>query len=248
MAPNNQKAMFRTMLAMSKAGIMAFFVVPFKTSDDESVADLDSVVAALKRANSPGLNGRYCQIKASNGEWKVVSVWMAYTDVLEAIPNFSSWPKGPINPPTPLPRPYCIGDSDTPGAGEGMIAARDIKRGETIIIERPLLIIPIAAVGIRWEEFESIIETLIDGLDEDDRRRYMALKNCKPATVCGPLVGRARTNGLQAHFRQSKNLPTYSITCADISKANHRYAVPPRCASSDIHDVPKLLSKLDLLY
>lgn len=235
----------RNMQATSTTGRSVVTVVPFEIESADNVAPThESITAGIARANPSGLVARFCRIEleTTNRMLKTVSCWLAYTDIMEAIPTSFRW--GPLNPPTPLPRPYYVGDSAISGAGEAMIAARNIKRGETVVIERPLIIIPVVIRAVTTKEnVEIVLQSMIDGLDEDDRRRFMALKNCKPASEYGPLLGRAQTNGLHVHFRKSKDIPTYSAICADISKVNHKYAISLRCIFSDAHEVPQLLSK-----
>jgi len=56
---------------------------------------------------------------------------------------FGPWAKESPNPtssPTELPRPYHV--VDIPGKGKGVIATRDITRGDLLYKEPPLFIVP----------------------------------------------------------------------------------------------------------
>ncbi|KAJ8522246.1 hypothetical protein ONZ45_g1172 [Pleurotus djamor] len=129
--------------------------------------------------------------------------------------------------PQAIPRPRNPGAfviREVPGMGLGMVAARDIKFGELICSERPLLITTSLVRGymdkdavkgkkiptnIRemTEEFregfqdsideqESTIQQALIRMNERARGQFMALHDCHADEgTSGPLLGRVRTNG-----------------------------------------------------
>ncbi|KAH8114081.1 hypothetical protein DFH11DRAFT_1509569 [Phellopilus nigrolimitatus] len=155
---------------------------------------------------------------------EIFCAWLCYEDITGYAPPNLNW--GPLLPPTPLPRPYRIGASLLHGAAIGVIATRDLAFGETIIIERPLLMIPravllpVAANKIQ-SELEHQLEVMLSQLDEKSRARVNILSNCKTAKDGSKLWGIITTNGLKCNFPQSRYLPHYAGVFPDISRINH---------------------------
>lgn len=118
--------------------------------------------------------------------------------------------------PTPIPRaadltapcPYRI--VEIPSKGLGMVAARDLRFGELIISERPLLISPqISKIDfIKWTntttprqkqeaacfESEKIYKVAFERMDPEAKETYMKLHNSHKHDGSGPLLGVSRTN------------------------------------------------------
>jgi hypothetical protein len=145
-------------------------------------------------------------------------VTLADSKILELLPKYFG------HRPSALESAYKI--SAAAGKGVAMFATRDIPAGGVILVENPVIVVPlIMDMGDQLSK-EQMFEMLFDRLDADVRERALALWNCKPADLCGKEEGIVRTNGLQVE------LPTPSIpkapnsmhsgTFLDISRCNHR--------------------------
>ena len=114
---------------------------------------------------------------------------------------------------TPKPRrPDLYEVRTTPDMGQGVFARHDIKSGELIFSERPLLVAPNWVVPIdmktqytvdqwrqtMWFEEENALEGAIQRMSAKDRAPHMALHNSHTTDGSGPLVGIMRTNGFGA--------------------------------------------------
>ncbi|KAJ3515324.1 hypothetical protein NLJ89_g1835 [Agrocybe chaxingu] len=116
--------------------------------------------------------------------------------------------------PRPIPKPthpnMCVVRS-TPDKGLGVFATRDIKVGELIFSERPLLVVPtgIRAMSpipkhysqekklqIAMFQQEKSVEPAVDRMDEAQKKAFMALANSHKEDGSGPLYGIIRTNGI----------------------------------------------------
>lgn len=178
----------------------------------------NAVTKAMGSANMMGV--RICRVEEPNAA-AVVCVWFCYTDINIALsvgPEPHLW--GPLVPPSPLPRPYRVMKSKTPGGGLAMRAARDIERGETIIIERPLLIYPKYSPFGSMEQTVDYLTKALDNLSERDRKRFWSLPNCKGRD--SGVIGLMETNNIRAEFPQSEHFPYYHSICPEISRCNHR--------------------------
>ncbi|TDL24161.1 SET domain-containing protein [Rickenella mellea] len=153
----------------------------------------------------------------------VFCLWIVYKDLLNEYAQ-QGW--GPP-PEFPTPPPFSI--EPITGCGRGMVANRVIKTGETILVERPIVMHP-AAVPLSpdhprgmWGVVEDMYEVSFPHLGERERSLYMDLWNCKQltGTLGNQLVGIARTNGLQSTFTRSKHLPHYGGVYPNISRCNH---------------------------
>lgn len=98
--------------------------------------------------------------------------------------------------------------------GLGLFATRDIKMGELIFAERPLIITPcniglitlylpnvesqhdakttLAIVRFEWEKK---LELALGKMTPDDQAAFTSLANCHKEDGSGPLLGISRTNG-----------------------------------------------------
>ena len=75
------------------------------------------------------------------------------------------------------------------GKGRGMFATRDIPAGGVILVENPVIVIPlIMDLGAELSK-EQMFQMLFDRLDTDVRERALALWNCKPGDLCGKEEG-----------------------------------------------------------
>jgi hypothetical protein len=114
----------------------------------------------------------------------------------------------------PQAKPDTVFIKDSPTGGLGMFAGRDIKYGELLFAERPLLVCPATArthgihrkervdeythediVKIMCFEWEQQLEFAVSHMDPERREAYMALANSHKEDGSGPLFGVQRTNG-----------------------------------------------------
>ena len=125
--------------------------------------------------------------------------------------------------------------------GQGVFAKHDIKRGELIFSERPLLVGPswlmpvdIHNVGrhtldqwrqVMISEEEQALEVAVQRMNETDRALYMALHNSHTTDGSGPLYGIMRTNGFGVSKLSHSANSQYgtSVVCNVGSRVNHRY-------------------------
>ncbi|KIM38880.1 hypothetical protein M413DRAFT_238919 [Hebeloma cylindrosporum] len=131
------------------------------------------------------------------------------------------------------------------GAGLGMFAERDIKFGERILAERPLLMHPAVylytpgAAGVDEYTFEQHmaimrheteigLEFALRRMSDENQAVYKALSNAHKEDGSGPLFGIFRTNALGIDIDEltdttsAPNVPRiYSIIVKDGSRINH---------------------------
>ncbi|KIM41185.1 hypothetical protein M413DRAFT_11349 [Hebeloma cylindrosporum] len=118
-----------------------------------------------------------------------------------------------LKEPVPRPKPNTISIKESPTGGIGVFAERDIKYGELLIAERPLLMTGAFTkykirggdwvhdytyedhVKIMWFEQEQQLELAFNRMDDDRKEAYMALANSHKEDGSGPLLGVQRTNG-----------------------------------------------------
>lgn len=131
------------------------------------------------------------------------------------------------------------------GAGLGMFAERDIKFGELILAERPLLMHPAVYLytpggvvdeytyeqhmAIMRHENEIGLEFALGRMSERNQAEYKALLNSHTEDGSGSLFGILRTNAFGIDIDEltrttsAPNLPkVYSIIVKDGSRINHR--------------------------
>ncbi|KAF7289312.1 Aldehyde dehydrogenase [Mycena indigotica] len=151
--------------------------------------------------------------------------------------------------PKPLPpMPTCpaFRVARSPGKGMGLFSTRNIKQGEIILYERPLLITPAAVRATAPEHFspaqvvqhslntfERIAEVSVNRMTEERQAAFMSLHNCHMTDGSGPIVGRIRTNGFglpglqpgaQPKTEMEFRMGAYSVICENISRLNHSCA------------------------
>ena len=131
------------------------------------------------------------------------------------------------------------------GAGLGVFAGRDIKFGEFILAERPLLIHPAdfryapsgAADDYTYEqhmvimrhEIETDLEVALGRMSDQNQAVFKSLSNAHTDDGSGPLLGIMRTNAFGVNIDEltrttsAANLPKlYSIVAHEGSRINHR--------------------------
>ncbi|KAF8886427.1 hypothetical protein CPB84DRAFT_1787560, partial [Gymnopilus junonius] len=140
--------------------------------------------------------------------------------------------------------------------GKGIFATRDIKAGELIFSERPLLVGPstIEVGALRYpvgerelrslhalmiQEWEQRLELTLMRMDKEDEEAYKALRNSHTEDGSGPLLGIFRTNGFEMGLydkEQRIDVITYSAILKIGSRINHS------CIQNVIYkfDIPSL--------
>ena len=132
-----------------------------------------------------------------------------------------------ILPPPSMPiggpqAKQCYQITSVPGRGLGVFATKDIKRGQRIFAEPPVLTLDDLAgeYGNRNLKPKQVKEALAK-LSPKDQARFMKLKNCfegdktRPQYGNEPLLGRVQTNGFGAP-------PTHDMVIFDkLSRFNH---------------------------
>ncbi|KAF9474369.1 SET domain-containing protein [Pholiota conissans] len=110
--------------------------------------------------------------------------------------------------PKPVPKPNANAPvyevRTTPEMGMGVFATRNIKAGELIFAERPLLVVPINAnmlelnvqptMGL-YGQYEQILEASVSRMSEVNQVAFRALMNSHTEDGSGLLTGIVRTNG-----------------------------------------------------
>ena len=153
-----------------------------------------------------------------------------------------SSPGYPARIPKPrLPDLYEV--RTTPDMGQGVFAKNNIKRGEIIFSERPLLVAPNWVMAkdpkidlftteqrqkiLRFEEEKSLEFAVQQRMNENNKALYMALHNSHTADGSGPLLGIMRTNGFGVRrltdTGQDGPRLRYTAVCTIGSRLNHRY-------------------------
>ncbi|KAF8513962.1 hypothetical protein JB92DRAFT_2811742 [Gautieria morchelliformis] len=125
----------------------------------------------------------------------------------------------------PTPRPsYEI--RDAPGKGLGVFATRNIAFGEIIVVERPLIVMPLLLLcspgrteAERKENTQLTIAALVASLNPDDRRTFFSLSNCKKTLDLGEIFGIIMTNAIKLPVPCVPE--TYACVCPTISRVNH---------------------------
>ncbi|KAK0478839.1 hypothetical protein IW261DRAFT_1481148 [Armillaria novae-zelandiae] len=150
-------------------------------------------------------DGTWCNVQVPfPGGWSQCLLSGYMKRRIETISNF----------PRPLKetkdKAYVI--SSAPGKGLGMFAARKINMGDLIVDERPLMVVPLAPVGLSaaplpkgmtkeemnqaiLDHSEGIVRTIFERLNEENQKEFMALHNSHTHDGSGPTLGVIRTNG-----------------------------------------------------
>ncbi|KDR74749.1 hypothetical protein GALMADRAFT_141092 [Galerina marginata CBS 339.88] len=135
------------------------------------------------------------------------SQWIVLAQTKRKILDLSDYPQPvprPVGPPAYVVR-------RTPTMGMGVFATRDIKIGDLIFSERPLLVIPrnLGSLGIRMPEgydnkthqmitmfeWEKQLEIAVNRMNPEDQSVFRSLANNHTEDGSGPLLGIVRTNG-----------------------------------------------------
>ncbi len=138
-------------------------------------------------------------------------------------------------------RPDLFEVRSTPDMGEGVFAKRNIKRGDLILAERPLLVSPRAIYSlpqgstpdhytpqqyqqVMMFEYESLLEKTTGRMSSENQADFRALHNAHTGDGSGPLLGIIRTNGygIGGLYDGSNETARYGAICKIGSRINHR--------------------------
>lgn len=166
------------------------------------------------------------------------SEWITYGKTKGKVLNAPGYP---ARIPKPR-RPDLYQVKSTPEMGQGLFAHQDIKRGDLILAERPLLVAPrgikplsTGAIPDHYTprqiqqivmyEFESVLETAVARLPPQDQADFKALHNAHADDGSGPLLGIARSNGyaIDSLYDSSNKRADYGAICKIGSRINHRH-------------------------
>ena len=174
------------------------------------------------------------------------SEWIVHGPTKAKIVNGPGYLK-PV-PKPPLPRPSYVVKS-SPGKGVGVFATRDIKAGELVLSERPLLVTPKSTMGLAMQlndvmneqnydletrkailamEWEKYLTVAVDRMLPEDKEEFMKLANCHQHDDDGPISGIVRTNSFMldglydGREEREDGLNTYGGVTKIGSRFNHR--------------------------
>ncbi|KZV70384.1 SET domain-containing protein [Peniophora sp. CONT] len=129
--------------------------------------------------------------------------------------------------PSPIvyPKKVVYEVREVEGCGLGVFALEDIRIGDLIVAERPLIVNMI--VG----DMERVLEALCARMSSETFKTYMALHNCYGTDDSGSLTGIMLTNGFSTRIDEPSDPAggTYSCTGAVASRFNHS------CSPNAVH-------------
>ncbi|KAG6817593.1 hypothetical protein H0H93_007124 [Arthromyces matolae] len=143
-----------------------------------------------------------------------------------------SRPGFPCYVPSFDPPRYHIGPSKH--GGKGLFAACDIKQGDLIFAERPVIVVPHNTpiplritpnmsqeeiFSIQLIEYERVLQYSVDRMLPQDREAFFELWNSHTEDGSGPIFGRIRTNGIGINLGEDGR--QYSGTFLIASRMNH---------------------------
>jgi hypothetical protein len=116
----------------------------------------------------------------------------------------------------------------TPDMGIGMFASRDIKMGDLVLSERPLIVIPSSLRHILSPfadfDWDTFIQPCFDRLSPENKAAYRALANSHTKDGSGPLYGVFLTNNFSFELGEGGLINTYTCVYKELSRVNHRYS------------------------
>jgi hypothetical protein len=170
------------------------------------------------------------------------SEWVVHAGTKAKVINAPGYPK-PVPKPNGTQPAYVI--KPTPDKGLGIFATRDIKMGELIFAERPLLVSPKGSLGISPNiqhydlktrmaimkmEWEKVLEKAVGRMAPEDRNAFMDLANSHKDDGSGPILGIINTNAFSLGsevFDGPEKLADGSNVYSGVikigSRINHRY-------------------------
>ncbi|KAJ7099542.1 hypothetical protein B0H15DRAFT_771246 [Mycena belliarum] len=167
---------------------------------------------------------------ASKDGWTSAMLQVATQAKIPSTPGF----------PSPMARPpdvrHRIGP--TSNMGLGVFSTARLQMGDLILSDRPLIVVPLHMYGSGdypknltqkqtqqavLADAELYLQFVLDRLDPENRKAYMALANSHLKDGSGPILGIMRTNGMgiDALIRPGNPPMPYSAVCKEISRLNH---------------------------
>ncbi|TCD61404.1 hypothetical protein EIP91_008508 [Steccherinum ochraceum] len=146
-----------------------------------------------------------------------------------------------------------------PGKGLGMVAERDIRAGELILAERPLLIVHGLIATPRqaqldhltktdndqviMHDVESIFALSVERMNPERKKAFENLANSHLHDGSGPILGRVRTNSFAVPEMidpSGMGQINYGVVCDELSRLNHS------CSPNTTHywDMPSFSMQL----
>ncbi|KAK7032039.1 hypothetical protein VNI00_013407 [Paramarasmius palmivorus] len=132
--------------------------------------------------------------------------------------------------PQPLPRPAqpdCFRIEEIPGKGKGLVATKDMKWGDLIFAERPMIINP-TGLPVNCNKLDIPSHFTRPQIQQVGPGSFRDLWNCHKEDGSGPLLGVSRTNGFNVPDLREPLKPgfperagNYSGTWKLISRLNH---------------------------
>ena len=148
----------------------------------------------------------------------LITTALLYNGMEEEIRSTLSVDRFPMPFSPPSPPVYKIVQVD--GFGLSMVATTNIARGQTIVVERPLLVHPQVVAGPLDDALE-LYEQLVDRMRPENRDAVYALMNAKGPECPSHLMGIQSTNSLA--IGKLPGYPAmYGALARDISRVNHR--------------------------
>lgn len=146
--------------------------------------------------------------------------------------------------PKPVPKPdhvsHSIGITKT--ANLGMTATRNLKMGDLVYAERPLLMAyhgtRVSAelppnttreqmIQVAIQEWEELLKISFDRMLPERQAAYLALANSHTEDGSGPILGVIRTNGFGVTLKKEGGLKELQVSaiCDMLSRINHRCVI-----------------------
>lgn len=179
------------------------------------------------------------------------SEWIVLGPTKAKVVNHPAYPQ-PVPKRTPVEGDsdgpaYEIKDTPDTAMGKGMFATRDIRVGELIFSERPLLVSPrnIGVLGalhipaeqendmrtvqaVAMYEWEKQLEVAVGRMTEENQKAFRELMNNHKEDGSGPLLGIVRTNGYSIEEfydgEERTDVSAYGAVLKLGSRINHRFA------------------------
>ena len=106
--------------------------------------------------------------------------------------------------------------------GKGVVALRDFRVGDLIMLDRPAVLLPMFIPGFGEAELQGLLDKMLGRLPESVRNGYMTLSNCHPEDKV-QVHGIMRTNCIGVKF-PGNDVMWYRAVAIDLSRCNHRCA------------------------
>ncbi|KAF9062595.1 hypothetical protein BDP27DRAFT_1427733 [Rhodocollybia butyracea] len=198
----------------------------------------DTLNYPKKVAVYTSIPARGCNDKPSDipGGWAECFIPGELKRELYSTPGFPRVPLAPTGG-----KAYCIKELEEPGRNDlGLFATRLIHAGDLVVDERPMLVVsggsnvplPESIASYMAEQLRQVttleqlkqvifhgwgtlVKTAFDRMADEYKEEFMALANSHEHDGSDEIVGRIRTNGIQALDGAG------SAVCKDISRVNH---------------------------